>query len=111
MEIENALDGIIHKKLYLDPDFKLANIFNESKIPVHHLTYYFNNVRMLAFSEWRNNLRVEHAIELFKKAENLKMTIEAVSFESGFTSQSTFIRSFKNVTGFTPSDFLKTQVI
>jgi AraC-like DNA-binding protein len=107
LEIENALDELIYKKLYLDPDFKLANIFNESKIPVHHLTYYFNNVRMLAFSEWRNNLRVEHAIELFKKAENLKMTIEAVSLESGFTSQSTFIRSFKNVTGFTPSDFLK----
>ena len=106
-EIEESLDLIVNKKLFLDPDFKLVNIFNESNIPLHHLTYYFNNVRMITFSEWRNKLRVEYSISIFEKKESLNNTIESISLQSGFTSQATFIRSFKNITGDTPRDFLK----
>lgn len=106
-EIEESLDLIVNKKLFLDPDFKLVNIFNESNIPLHHLTYYFNNVRMITFSEWRNKLRVEYSISIFEKKESLNNTIESISLQSGFTSQATFIRSFKNITGTTPSEFLK----
>jgi len=106
-EIEDSLDLIVNKKLFLDPDFKLMNIFNESNIPLHHLTYYFNNIRMVTFSEWRNKLRVEYSISIFEKKESLNNTIESISLQSGFTSQATFIRSFKNITGATPSEFLK----
>ncbi len=107
LEIEESLDLIIQKRLFLDPDFKLVNIFNESNIPLHHLTYYFNNIRMMQFSDWRNKLRVDYAISIFEKKESLNNTIESISLQSGFTSQATFIRSFKNVTGATPRDFLK----
>jgi AraC-like DNA-binding protein len=54
-------------------------------------------------------LRIEYAKAKIDSGSNKTITLEALSLESGFSSQSTFIRSFKNVFGCTPSDYIKTK--
>jgi AraC-like DNA-binding protein len=59
------------------------------------------------YTDWRNTLRIEYAKAQIDSGSNKAITLEALSLESGFSSQSTFIRSFKNVVGSTPSDYIK----
>ena len=61
------------------------------------------------YTDWRNTLRIEYAKSKIDSGSNKTITLEALSLESGFSSQSTFIRSFKNVFSCTPSDYIKTK--
>ena len=106
--IEAALKKYIDNQAYLNPEFKLNIISNESGIPAHHLTYFFNNIKGISFSDWRNKLRIEHSKYLMHNGHAEKMTLESISINCGFVSQNTFIRAFKNTTGTTPSVYLKT---
>lgn len=106
-KIEVAINDIIKKENFLEPDFKLSNIALQSGFPPHHLTYYFNTILKLSFSDWRNKLRIEHAIQLLKEGQSNHLTLEAISIKIGFSSQSTFIRAFKLHTGKTPSEYVK----
>lgn len=106
-EIEKALEDIVKERKYLSPDFQLNTITRDHGIPAHHLTYYFNEVLRISFSVWRNRHRIEHAILLINQGLGASVTLEAIASNSGFLSQNTFIRSFKLVTGYTPSEFLK----
>jgi AraC-like DNA-binding protein len=105
--IEASLESFKERKVYLNADFKLNQISNESGIPAHHLTYFFNDIKKISFSDWRNSLRIEKAKNLFRLGEANNITLKAVSIECGFSSQNTFIRAFKNSTGTTPSNYLK----
>lgn len=93
--------------MYLNTDFKLVQISKESGIPAHHLTYYFNSIKQVSFSEWRNGLRIKYAMELIGQGETNAFTLQSIAQQAGFASQNTFIRAFKNVTGTTPSAYLK----
>ncbi len=106
--LEAALENFEDRKVFLNSEFRLVQVSVESCIPVHHLTYYFNDIKNISFSDWRNNLRIAYALELLRQGEASNLTLEAISTKCGFASQSTFIRAFKNVTGTTPSGYLKT---
>ena len=106
--IEAALENFKERMVFLNSDFKVIQVSNESGIPPHHLTYYFNDIKNISFSDWRNGLRIAYALELLLRGEASALTFEAISVKCGFASQSTFIRAFKNVTGTTPSAYLKT---
>lgn len=107
--LEAALGNFEERKVFLNSDFRLMQVSMESSIPSHHLTYYFNNIKKISFSDWRNSLRIVYALELLVQGEASNLTLEAISAKCGFASQSTFIRAFKNVTGTTPSAYLKTM--
>jgi AraC-like DNA-binding protein len=106
--LEAALENFEERKVFLNSEFRLVQVSVESGIPVHHLTYYFNDIKNISFSDWRNNLRIAYALKLLLQGEASNLTLEAISAKCGFASQSTFIRAFKNVTGTTPSAYLKT---
>lgn len=107
--IVTSLKSIKEKKSFLDPECKLGQISNEYGIPAHHLTYYFNDIEKISFSDWRNKLRIEHAIRLIEFGETNDYTLESISLKCGFGSQNTFIRAFKKNKGITPSVYLKSR--
>jgi AraC-like DNA-binding protein len=105
-KIEGLLQECIVGQLYLQVDCSLLQISDKLRIPAHHLTYYFNNVKRESFSDWRNRLRVEDAINILSQDTLRQLTLEAIGLRVGFKSNSTFIRSFKKYTGKTPSEYL-----
>ena len=105
--IAAALQSFKEREVFLNPDFKLKQISNESKIPAHHLTYFFNDIKKISFSDWRNSLRIEEAKVLIRQGETDNFTLQSIALRCGFSSQNTFIRAFKNSTGTTPSTYLK----
>ncbi len=102
-----SMESFIESNAFLNTDFKLVTIVNESNIPAHHLTYYFNYIKQVSFSEWRNSFRIKHAMELIDQGGSSTFTLKSIAQQSGFSSQNTFIRAFKNSTGIIPSNYLK----
>ena len=107
LEIESLINNWVAQKKYLVANASLVSFSNYTNIPVHHLSYYFNSMLKVKYTDWRNALRMEYIKGKIDSGANKAITLEALSLESGFSSQSTFIRSFKNVFNCTPSDYIK----
>jgi AraC-like DNA-binding protein len=101
------LQKIICEGLHLRQDFLMPSITEAEGLPVHHLTYYFNNILKTTFSDWRNDLRIQHAKRLIEQNGESEITLGGIAISCGYNSPSTFIRAFKQYTGTTPSDYMK----
>lgn len=93
------------KELYKETDIKLPNIARQIHISPHKLSQLLNDNLGKSFSSFINDHRIEEAKRLLK--ENHKFTLEAIGFEAGFTSKSSFYSTFKKVVGQTPAEFKK----
>jgi AraC-like DNA-binding protein len=81
----------------------------DSNIPVHHLSYYFNEHIGVSFNTWKNNQRIDYVIDIFNNGERKDITLDALSKEVGFGSRSSFINAFKAKTGKTPSEWVNSN--
>jgi len=106
-KINNYLIKCEQEELYNSPEFNLNSLVVESNIPLHHLSFYFNNYIKLKFPDWRNKLRIEYSCKAIQAGDFQSVTIEALANQCGFTAQSTFIRAFKLFKGLTPSEYIK----
>ncbi|WP_338869571.1 AraC family transcriptional regulator [Spirosoma sp. SC4-14] len=66
---------------------------------------YFKARANKTFSEFVSEVRIGHACKLLL---NGKLSVTQISFESGFRTLSNFNRQFKEITGQTPSSYVKT---
>jgi len=109
VEIESEINNWIVEKKYLEANASILSISAFTAVPAHHLSYYFNTLLKVKYTDWRNTLRIEFAKNKIDSGIIKSITLEALSLESGFATQSTFIKSFKNIVGCTPSEYIKKQ--
>ena len=64
-----------------------------------------NNEAGQSFSDYVNKWRIEYAMKLMKSDPAL--TIAEVADRAGFTDRTTFYRSFKKISGMSPTEWLK----
>jgi AraC-like DNA-binding protein len=95
-------------KLYLRPDLSVELLAQETEIPRHHLSELFNAYLGKSFYQLIAVYRIKNAIELLKETGDA-LTIEALAYESGFNSKTSFNKYFKQITGFLPSEFRNQQ--
>lgn len=104
----HAMDTLMNrKKLYLNPELSLAEVSEELLIPKHHLTQAMNTELGKNFYAYINELRVKKFMEMVVDPKFKHYTFLAIAFECGFNSKSTFNSVFKRITGFTPSEYLR----
>jgi transcriptional regulator GlxA family with amidase domain len=92
---------------WLAHDFSLDDLAKIMDVPKHHLYYCFNNILKTRFTRLRAEYRVRHAQYLIENGGTQEKTMEAIGIESGFSSRGTFMATFREVTGMTPGDFLR----
>ncbi|TBW26561.1 AraC family transcriptional regulator [Gramella sp. KN1008] len=102
-QITKKLKVVEEKKLYQNSDLKLADLAQEINISTHILSQYLNDNLGKSFSLYINEFRIEEAKRLLHSKHNY--TIEAIGYESGFNTKSTFFSAFKKITGLTPSGY------
>lgn len=76
-------------------------------VPKHHLYYCFNQILQKKFTQIRAEYRIGHARRLIDEGQTRDKTLEAIGLESGFTSRSSFIIAFREMTGKLPSAYLE----
>lgn len=105
--LKSKIDAYLLSFPYINNNFTLSVMSAETDIPAHHLSYYLNEHLQINFNTWKNDLRINHVIDLIKKGSYETLTLDALSKQSGFGSRSSFINSFKLKTGLTPSEFIQ----
>lgn len=101
--IEEYLES---KKPYLDCNFRMQNMVEDTSIPRHHLSAVINTTFKKNFSSLINEYRINYIEKNINHKEWTNLSIEGIGIEAGFKSRSTFLEVFKKQTGMTPSEFL-----
>lgn len=96
-----------NKKPYLDPDISLNNLATTLEVSSHNLSQLINSKFEMNFFELINKYRIDEFVSKIKNGDNNKYTLISIAYDCGFNSKSTFNRVFKNLTGQTPTSFVK----
>lgn len=107
-EYEDRLSKLMEEeKPYLDKQLTLDKLANLLDLPGHHLSQIINNRFQKNFYEFVNTRRIMEMEKLLKDPSNKNLTLLGVAQNSGFSSKASFNRTFKNLTGSTPSKYFK----
>lgn len=90
---------------YLNPELSMGLLSLSLNIPKHQLTEVLSTELNTNFYQYINTFRVEAVKQLL--VTHPDYSIEAIGFECGFNSKSTFFKVFKQQTGQTPLSWLK----
>ncbi len=93
-------------KPYLQPDFNMAQLSVLIHVPLHHLAFYFKEIKKQSFTDFRNEWRVNQAKELIRAGKSSDLTLEAIGILSGFSNRNTLLNSFKKFEGVSPQAYL-----
>lgn len=106
-KIRLLLDDWKKNNKFLEADSSTYSLAKDINLPIHHITYFFNQINNEKYIDWRNRLRIDYAIALINSQKGYNKTIESLGKECGFKSYSAFIQSFKLLTGKLPKDYIK----
>jgi AraC-like DNA-binding protein len=95
------IEYVEKEKAYLNPDLNMNFLSEVLNIPKHQLTEVLNSDMGKNFFRFINEYRVEAVKKLLADTKN-NYSIEAIGYECGFNSKSSFFTIFKNITGQTP---------
>jgi AraC-like DNA-binding protein len=73
--------------------------------PQSHVKYVFKYYAYCSFSEYQNILKIKYALKLIKAGYLDSHTIDSLSLGCLFTHRSTFYKTFKKLTGYTPTEY------
>lgn len=100
------INHLITKKSYRNPDFSrkmLADILNTNTTYISKAIKHTSNEN---FNTLINQYRINDILQELNLGNHNAFTIEHIYTIAGFTNQPTFNRTFKEVTGKTPSEYI-----
>jgi len=97
-------------QLFLNPELNVALLSRHTGIPQKTISAVLNQHMQKSFNEFINAYRINAFIKKAGQPEMEQLTIAGIATECGFNSQATFQRTFKEITGTSPSAYLKTTV-
>jgi|SRR5579871_5422504 len=106
--IESLTKAMEQDKIYLNPNLNLAIMSEKTGVAQKTISAVLNQHLQKSFNEFVNEYRVNAFKEKILLREMSHLTIAGIALECGFNSQATFQRTFKELTGKSPSEFRKT---
>ncbi len=96
------------EKPYLNRELTIYDLADQLKIPRHILSEVINEHMGKNFYNLVNDYRIDEVKKRMKSEDLQQLTILGIAYDSGFNSKSSFNTIFKEKTGQTPSEYLKT---
>jgi len=97
------------KRYYQDPDLNLRSLAEKLDLHPNELSRIINTVLKKSFNDLINEYRVGEVVRKMQDPAYDHITLLGIALESGFNSQSTFTRIFKNTTGKSPLEYKNNQ--
>jgi|GEM_PF-730 len=102
------LKKAVHQnRYYEDPELTLSSLGEKLGLHTHELSRMLNTVLKKSFNDFINEYRVMDVIRKMQDPAYANITLLGIAYDSGFNSQSTFHRIFKELTGKTPAEYKK----
>ncbi len=105
--LDQLEDHLKQTQAYRNPQLTVASLAKELEWPKARLSHLLNSHLGLSFTSYINQFRIAEAKSLLQHQQVL--TIEAIGYEVGFGSRSSFFATFKQQTGLTPKKFQETH--
>ncbi len=92
-------------RYYQDPELNLGSLAEKLELTTHELSRILNTVLKKSFNDFINEYRVQDAVRKMQDKAYDHITLLGIAYESGFNSQSSFNRVFKQSTGKSPVEY------
>lgn len=92
---------------YTNANLKSADLAAMIGTTTHALSFLFNQYLHKNYYDYVNEYRVSEFKRLVGELDTSRYTLTAMSQMCGFSSRASFFRHFKNLTGITPADYMK----
>lgn len=113
--IQETTSGLIKAmetaQLYLDPELTVEKVGRHLRLPAKTVSAVLNQHLGKSFNTFVNEYRVEDVKRRLNDSASANLTLTGIAFECGFNSQATFQRTFKQMTGFAPKEYLNRQAV
>ncbi len=100
---------ITAEKLYQNPTLTLANVALKLNTNQTLISKMINQGFKMNFNDFINTYRIEAIKQLLQQGEHKQHTLMGIAYDCGFNSKTTFNRCFKNNTGLSPKEYIKTM--
>jgi AraC-like DNA-binding protein len=108
LEILKLVDDEMHKhRHFLDNALNIEKLAKVINAPSQYLSQAINQYRQINFYELIASYRIEYAKEIL--IHQPEKNILTVAMDAGFNAKSTFNKTFKKITGLTPSEYKKSN--
>jgi AraC family transcriptional regulator len=102
-KIKSVIIDLIHRHEDVELTTKLSVLLQENlKMDYHYLSSLFSSIEGITIEKYVIHQRIERAKELLVYDE---LSLTEISYKLGYSSVQHLSRQFKNITGFTPSQF------
>ena len=92
-----------NQQLYLDSNLKLTDVAAMLGTNRNVISVCINSKRNCSFSQFVGEYRIAHAKNIMRREPGKK--ISEVWMASGFSTETSFFRTFKSITGMTPNEY------
>lgn len=94
-----------HDQLFKDTSLTLRQLAEALNTTDKKLSEYLNKGLKRSFYDLVNEYRVSEVKRILTEGEHEHLTVQGIAQEAGFKSKTSFHRSFKKMTGMTPTQF------
>jgi len=92
-------------RYFQDPELSLTLLAEKLELTTHELSRIINTVLKKSFNDFINEYRVADVVQKMQDPAYDHITLLGIAYESGFNSQSTFNRIFKQMAGKSPLEY------
>ena len=109
-ELQEQISRLIEEKqLFRKKDIRISDIASELATNRTYISLIVNSSLGTNFSDLINSYRIEYAQKLM--IEHPEMSHTEVAEESGFSSRTSFLRTFKSKTGLSPTEWKQSRTV
>ncbi|MEM6642551.1 MAG: helix-turn-helix transcriptional regulator [Bacteroidota bacterium] len=101
--VEKLQDLMEQEKIFKDPTLTMERVCKRLGVSRHFLSQMLNDNMKLSYSELVSYYRIEEACQML--LNHTHYNLEAIAYEVGFNSKSSFYTAFKKLKGITPSQY------